>query len=82
MKWRRRDAACRASWREVLGRSKTARVRVGATARRAYCCGCGWTTGLAANSVAAFEETQFKRFRDSMKRPALERAPKMTTATF
>src|SRR3954449_7337493 len=45
-----------------------------------YCCCCS-VVGLAAKSVDAFDDTQLNRLRDSMKRPAFERAPKTTTAT-
>ena len=44
-----------------------------------YCCG---VAGLAAKSVEAFDDTQLNRLRDSMNRPAFDRAPKTTTATF
>ena len=36
---------------------------------------------MAAKSVCAFAVAQLNRLRDSMKRPALERAPNTTTAT-
>src|SRR5436305_8297891 len=47
---------------------------------RGYCC-CWGVVGFAAKSVEAFDVAQLKRLRDSMKRPAFERAPNTTTAT-
>src|SRR3989442_4545212 len=47
-----------------------------------YCCCCCCVAGcLDPKIVDAFVETQLTRFWDSMKQPALERAPSTTTAT-